>query len=47
MTPGCQQALFVDPDNGNIHRLNERARIQSVYESRTFLYRLVKAYASE
>jgi acetylornithine deacetylase/succinyl-diaminopimelate desuccinylase-like protein len=39
--------LFVDPDNGNIHGLNERARIQSVYESRTFLYRLVKAYASQ
>jgi acetylornithine deacetylase/succinyl-diaminopimelate desuccinylase-like protein len=39
--------LFVDPDNGNIHGLNERARIESVYESRTFLYRLVKAYAGE
>jgi acetylornithine deacetylase/succinyl-diaminopimelate desuccinylase-like protein len=39
--------LFVDPDNGNIHGLNERAHIQSVYESRTFLYRLVKAYASQ
>jgi len=39
--------LFVDPDNGNIHGLNERARILSVYESRTFLYRLVKAYATQ
>ena len=39
--------LFVDPDNGNIHGLNERARIVSVYESRTFLYRLVKAYATQ
>lgn len=39
--------LFVDPDNGNIHGLNERAHIQSVYESRTFLYRLVKAYATQ
>lgn len=39
--------LFVDPDNGNIHGLNERAHVQSVYESRTFLYRLVKAYATQ
>jgi acetylornithine deacetylase/succinyl-diaminopimelate desuccinylase-like protein len=39
--------LFVDPDNGRIHGLNERAHIQSVYESRTFLYRLVKAYATQ
>lgn len=39
--------LFVDPDGGNIHGLNERAHIQYVYESRTFLYRLVKAYAMQ
>jgi len=39
--------LFVDPDGGNIHGLNERAHVQAVYESRTFLYRLVKAYATE
>ncbi len=39
--------LFVDPDNGNVHGLNERAHIRSVYESRTFLYRLVKAYANQ
>jgi acetylornithine deacetylase/succinyl-diaminopimelate desuccinylase-like protein len=38
--------LFVDPDDGNIHGLNERAHIEYVYESRTFLYRLIKAYAS-
>jgi acetylornithine deacetylase/succinyl-diaminopimelate desuccinylase-like protein len=39
--------LFADPDYGNAHGLNERIRIQSVYEGRTFLYRLVKAYADQ
>jgi acetylornithine deacetylase/succinyl-diaminopimelate desuccinylase-like protein len=39
--------IFADPDGGHIHGLNERVRIQSVYEGRTFLYRLVKLYAGE
>jgi acetylornithine deacetylase/succinyl-diaminopimelate desuccinylase-like protein len=39
--------LFTDPDGGNIHGLNERIRVQSVYEGRTFLYRLVKLYANQ
>ena len=39
--------LFVDPDGGHIHGLNERIRIRSVYEGRTFLYRLVKLYAQQ
>jgi len=39
--------LFTDPDGGNIHGLNERIRARSVYEGRTFLYRLVKLYASQ
>ncbi|HZQ55470.1 MAG TPA: M20/M25/M40 family metallo-hydrolase [Bryobacteraceae bacterium] len=39
--------LFQDPDHGNIHGLNERIRVKSVYEGRTFLYRLVKIYADE
>lgn len=39
--------LFTDPDGGNIHGLNERIRVQSVYEGRTFLYRLVKRYAMQ
>ncbi|HYM41998.1 MAG TPA: M20/M25/M40 family metallo-hydrolase [Steroidobacteraceae bacterium] len=39
--------IFTDPDGGRAHGLNERVRIQSVYEGRTFLYRLVKRYASE
>ena len=39
--------LFTDPDGGNIHGLNERIRVQSVYEGRMFLYRLVKLYANQ
>ena len=39
--------IFVDPDGGHIHGLNERVRVQSVYEGRAFLYRLVKMYADE
>jgi len=39
--------LFVDPDGGRLHGLNERLPVQSVVEGREFLYRLVKRYASE
>jgi len=39
--------IFSEPDLGHIHGLNERIRVQSVYEGRTFLYRLVKAYADQ
>ena len=39
--------LFIDPDGGHIHGLNERIRVNSVYEGRTFLYRLVKLYAEQ
>ena len=39
--------LFTDADGGNIHGLNERIRVLSVYEGRTFLYRLVKLYAAQ
>jgi acetylornithine deacetylase/succinyl-diaminopimelate desuccinylase-like protein len=39
--------LFIDPDGGHIHGLNERIRVNSVYEGRTFLYRLVKLYADQ
>ena len=39
--------LFQDADGGNIHGLNERIRVKSVDEGRTFLYRLVKAYAGQ
>jgi len=39
--------IFTDPDGGHVHGLNERVRVQSVYEGRTFLYRLVKLYADQ
>jgi len=39
--------IFSDPDGGHIHGLNERVRVQSVYEGRTFLYRLVKIYSNQ
>jgi acetylornithine deacetylase/succinyl-diaminopimelate desuccinylase-like protein len=39
--------IFTDPDGGHIHGLNERVRVQSVYEGRTFLYRLIKLYADQ
>ena len=37
--------IFVDPDGGHIHGLNERVRVKSVYDGRAFLYSLVKLYA--
>ena len=39
--------LFQDPDGGNMHGLNERIGVRSVYEARTFLYRLVKLYGDQ
>ena len=39
--------LFTDPDGGRMHGLNERVPVRSVYEGRTFLYRLVKIYANQ
>jgi acetylornithine deacetylase/succinyl-diaminopimelate desuccinylase-like protein len=39
--------LFMDPDLGNIHGLNERVRVQSLYDGRDFLYELVKIYAAQ
>jgi acetylornithine deacetylase/succinyl-diaminopimelate desuccinylase-like protein len=39
--------IFTDPDGGHQHGLNERVRVQSVREGRTFLYRLVKLYAEQ
>jgi acetylornithine deacetylase/succinyl-diaminopimelate desuccinylase-like protein len=37
---------FVDPDGGSIHGLNERVRVQSLYEGRDFLYEVVKLYGA-
>lgn len=39
--------MFSDPDGGHQHGLNERTRVQSVREGRTFLYKLVKLYANQ
>lgn len=39
--------MFIDPDLSNIHGLNERIRVQSLYDGRDFLYSLVKVYAEQ
>jgi acetylornithine deacetylase/succinyl-diaminopimelate desuccinylase-like protein len=39
--------LFNDLDGDGVHGLDERIRVQSVYEGRTFLYRLIKTYANQ
>jgi len=39
--------LFGDRDGDGVHGLNERIRIKSLMDGRTFLYRLVKAYAEQ
>jgi acetylornithine deacetylase/succinyl-diaminopimelate desuccinylase-like protein len=39
--------IFYEPDLGRIHGLNESILVKSLYESRDFTYRLVKAYAEQ
>ena len=39
--------LFIGPDVGNIHGLNEYISVQTLMKSRDFLYRLVKIYAEQ
>jgi acetylornithine deacetylase/succinyl-diaminopimelate desuccinylase-like protein len=39
--------LFLGPDLGNIHGLNEYVGVKSLMECRDFLYRLVSIYANE
>ncbi|ODT84767.1 M20/M25/M40 family metallo-hydrolase [Phenylobacterium sp. SCN 70-31] len=39
--------IFVDPDLGRIHGLNERIRVKSLMDAREFSYRLVKLYADQ
>ena len=39
--------MFIDPDLGGIHGLNERIRVRSLYAGRDFLYDLVKVYAAQ
>ena len=39
--------IFRDEDAGRVHGQNERIRVKSLDEGREFLYRLVKAMASD
>ena len=39
--------IFLTPDLGNIHGLNEYIGVQSLMEGRTFLHDLVKIYANQ
>jgi acetylornithine deacetylase/succinyl-diaminopimelate desuccinylase-like protein len=39
--------IFVDPDLGRIHGLNERIPVKSLMDAREFSYRLVKLYADQ
>jgi acetylornithine deacetylase/succinyl-diaminopimelate desuccinylase-like protein len=41
------EPLFLGPDLGNIHGLNEYVSVRSLMECRDFLYRLVRIYAEE
>lgn len=41
------EPVFMGPDLGNIHGLNEYVRVKSLLEGREFLYRLVKIYAEQ
>ena len=37
--------IFNDRDGGGVHGLNERIRVKSLMDARTFSYRLIKLYA--
>jgi acetylornithine deacetylase/succinyl-diaminopimelate desuccinylase-like protein len=39
------EPVFVGPDLGHIHGLNEYVSVQSLLDGRDFLYRLIKVYA--
>jgi acetylornithine deacetylase/succinyl-diaminopimelate desuccinylase-like protein len=39
--------IFLEPDLGRIHGLNERVGVTALYEGRDFLYKLVKIYADQ
>jgi acetylornithine deacetylase/succinyl-diaminopimelate desuccinylase-like protein len=41
------EPVFVGPDLGNIHGLNEYVSVQSLLQGREFLYRLIKIYAEQ
>ena len=41
------EPIFVGPDLGHIHGLNEYIGVKSLLEGREFLYRLIKIYADQ
>jgi len=41
------EPLFIGPDLGNIHGLNEYVSVKSLMDCRDFLYRLIRVYAEE
>jgi acetylornithine deacetylase/succinyl-diaminopimelate desuccinylase-like protein len=41
------EPVFIGPDLGNIHGLNEYVGVESLLQGREFLYRLVKVYANQ
>jgi acetylornithine deacetylase/succinyl-diaminopimelate desuccinylase-like protein len=38
--------LFIDPVNNGTHGLNEQVGVKELYDSKEFLYRLVKQLAA-
>ncbi len=38
--------VFRDPDGNGVHGLNERLRVKSLLDARTFLYRLIRRYTA-
>jgi acetylornithine deacetylase/succinyl-diaminopimelate desuccinylase-like protein len=41
------EAVFIGPDLGGVHGLNEHVSVDSLLQGREFMYRLVKAYADQ
>jgi acetylornithine deacetylase/succinyl-diaminopimelate desuccinylase-like protein len=41
------EGIFLGPDLGNIHGLNEYVGVESLLQGREFSYRLVKQYAEQ
>ena len=39
--------IFGEPDGGGVHGLNERVRVDALYDGRDFLYDVVKIYATQ
>jgi hypothetical protein len=39
--------MFADPDGDGVHGLNERIRVNVLYQARDYLYRLMKLYGEQ